>query len=74
MEDEDLRDLFAFGVLVGQVMNRGYAEPRIAYEIADGMVEAKYAKYEPEEGIVAIKPKRRRTPNVPPTGDTERID
>ena len=74
MNDDDLRDLFAFGALVGQVMNRGYAEPSIAYELADEMIKAKYAIHEPQEGIIAIKPKRRRTTNVPSTGDTERSD
>lgn len=61
MNDEDLRDLFAFGAMLGQVIRKGYAEPSRAYEIADAMVEEKYVvpEVEPEEGIVAIKPKRK---------------
>jgi len=51
-----------------------------AYETADAMIKAKYAESvpEPEEGITAIKhlnpntaikPKRKRSVNVPPTTD-----
>jgi hypothetical protein len=57
MNDEDLRDLFAFGVMLGQIMKRGYVEVAKTYEIADEMIEAKYAKEEPEVGITAIKRK-----------------
>ena len=66
MNDEDLRDLFAFGVMLGQIMKRGYVEVPKTYEIADEMIEAKYAVPEPEMGITAIKPKRKRSSNVPP--------
>lgn len=68
MNDEDLRDLFAFGVMLGQIMKRGYVEVAKTYEIADEMIEAKYAEPvpEPEMGITAIKPKRKRSTNVPP--------
>ena len=61
MNDDDLRDLFAFGAMLGQIMKRGYADPPRAYEIADAMIEEKYAvpEVEPEEGITAIKPKRK---------------
>ena len=61
MNDDDLRDLFAFGAMVGQIMRSGFAEPPKAYEVADAMIEAKYYKEpeEPEEGITAIKPKRK---------------
>ena len=57
MDDEDLRDLFAFGVMLGQIMKRGYVEVAKTYEIADEMIEAKYAEKEPEVGITAIKRK-----------------
>ena len=69
MKDEDLRDLFAFGVMLGQIMKRGYVEVAKTYEIADEMIEAKYAEKEPAEGITAIKPKRKRSVNVPSTAD-----
>lgn len=59
MNDEDLRDLFAFGVMVGQIMRNGNVDPSKAYETAELMIEAKYAVPEPEEGITAIKPKRK---------------
>lgn len=61
MNDDDLRDLFAFGAMVGQIMRNGNVDPPKAYETADAMIEAKYAEPEPEEGIVAIKPKRKTT-------------
>ena len=62
MNDDDLRDLFAFGAVLGQIINKGYVEPSRAYEIADAMIEAKYAKEEPEElGITAVKRKRKTT-------------
>jgi len=57
MNDEDLRDLFAFGVMLGQIMKRGYVEVAKTYEIADEMIEAKYAEKEPDVGITAIKRK-----------------
>lgn len=61
MNDDDLRDLFAFGAMIGQIMRSGEAHPTHAYETADAMIEAKYAvpEVEPEEGITAIKPKRK---------------
>lgn len=61
MNDDDLRDLFALGAMIGQIMRNGNADPFRAYETADAMVEAKYAvpEAEPEEGIIAIKPKRK---------------
>jgi hypothetical protein len=66
MNDEDLRDLFAGLALMG-LSSRGVmegSEPRVAtwcYVLADAMIEAKYyeAPEEPEEGITAIKPKRK---------------
>jgi hypothetical protein len=75
MKDEDLRDFFAGLSLIG--LNMSVRDPqhtaRWCYEMADAMIEAKYYK-EPEEGITAIKPKRRRTQNVPPTDESERFD
>jgi len=72
MNDEDLRDLFAGLALMGfasrgihmDVINRTAAN---AYALADAMIEAKYAEPEVEEGITAIKPKRKRSVNVSPT-------
>lgn len=60
MNDEDLRDLFAFGILIAQTIRNGQVNAVDVYEAADLMIEAKYYKEpEPEEGITAIKPKRK---------------
>ena len=61
MNDEDLRDLFAGMAL----MSKAWVPPTHAehakncYEIADAMIQAKYER-EPEQGITAIKLKRKR--------------
>jgi hypothetical protein len=59
--DEDLRDLFAFGAMISKTWMSGKEDidARKCYAIADAMIEAKYAEPEPEEGITAIKPKRK---------------
>jgi hypothetical protein len=76
MNDEDLRDLFAGLAMQGLIhhfdFDRFKQDPqrvaRWAYDAADAMIEAKYAEYaEPEEGITAIKPKRKRSMNVSST-------
>lgn len=71
MNDEDLRDLFAGLYMQGYTarISSSYANTaREAYLMADAMIEAKYAEpeLEPEMGITAIKPKRKRSANVPP--------
>ena len=69
MNDEDLRDLFAGLYMQGYTarISSSYANTaREAYLMADAMIEAKYAVPEPEMGITAIKPKRKRSANVPP--------
>jgi hypothetical protein len=72
MNDEDLRDLFAGLYMQGYTARNAssYANTaREAYLMADAMIEAKYAESvsEPEEGITAIKPKRKRSVNVSST-------
>jgi len=78
MNDEDLRDLFAGLALMGLLADEGGSlltnngEKYVAeycYILANAMIEAKYAESvsEPEEGITAIKPKRKRSANVPAT-------
>lgn len=57
--DDDLRDCFAFMLTVGFAM-KGEINPKAIWEIADMLVEARN-KEEPEEGIVAIKKRVRRT-------------
>lgn len=63
MNDDDLRDLFAGLALIG--LNTSIRDEKHTatwcYKMADAMIEAKYAEEEPEpeEGITAIKPKRK---------------
>jgi hypothetical protein len=66
MGDEDLRDLFAGLALIG--LNTSIRDEKHTaawcYKMADAMIEAKYYKEPeepeaPEEGITAIKPKRK---------------
>jgi hypothetical protein len=70
MNDEDLRDLFAGLALMGLLAEKGDSlltsngekyVSEYCYILADAMIEAKYAEPEPvpEEGITAIKPKRK---------------
>jgi hypothetical protein len=62
MNEEDLRDCFAMFALVGMVMNGNRPFETMheeAYKHADAMLEARKKKEVIEDGIVAIKPKRR---------------
>lgn len=63
MNDDDLRDLFAFGAMISKAWQAPNLEhhARNCYAIADAMIEARYAEpeVEPEKGITAIKPKRK---------------
>ena len=64
MNEKDLRDCFAMFTLCGIVM-RGIGDDVIeevasnAYKMADAMLEARKAEPEVEEGIVAVKPRKR---------------
>ena len=66
MNEKDLRDCFAMFTLCGIVM-RGIGDDVIeevasnAYKMADAMLEARKAEPEVEEGIVAVKPRKRTT-------------
>ena len=68
MNDEDLRDLFAGLALQGMWSVTGVnfgtkqEQAKACYTMADAMIEAKYA--EPEMGITAAKPKRKKSANV----------
>jgi hypothetical protein len=61
MNDEDLRDLFAGMAMMGMLAAARGIPVEVctkgAYKFADAMIEAKYAKEEPEVGITAIKRK-----------------
>jgi len=64
MNEQDLRDCFAMFSMVGLVMAYKDNHPETtlaerAYTIADAMLEARTPKPEPEEGIVAVKPRKR---------------
>ena len=62
MNEEDLRDCFAMFASVGWLLPGAYPKeeiPALSYEMADAMLEARKPK--DEEGIVAIKPVRRKT-------------
>ena len=67
MNEEDLRDCFAMFAMTGWIMNGDYHEdeiPHKAYRMADAMLEARKKKEvvsEVEDGIVAIKPRVRRS-------------
>lgn len=71
MKDEDLRDFFAGLAMLACTGNEGDydSDARACYKAADAMIRAKYANPEPEEGITAIKPKRKRSVNVSSTAD-----
>jgi hypothetical protein len=57
MNENDLRDCFAFMLTVGFAM-KGEINPKAIWEIADMLVEAR--KPREEEGIVAIKKRVRK--------------
>jgi hypothetical protein len=59
MNDEDLRDLFAFGALIGLIM-RGESildTAYLSYKYADEVIENKYKS---NDGIASVKPKPRK--------------
>jgi hypothetical protein len=63
MNEEDLRDCFAMFAMLGWAMNGDYTKeeiPRMSYDLADAMLEARKAEPEAEDGIVAIKPRKRK--------------
>lgn len=60
MSEEDLRDCFAMFALAGAVMSGRTRSAEDIWKMADEMLEARN-KREPEEGIVAIKKRVRKT-------------
>ena len=67
MNDQDLRDCFAMFAMMGVIV-RGGLHPELmpeeciarrSYEIADVMLKERNPELVVEEGIVAVKPKRR---------------
>lgn len=66
MNEQDLRDCFAMFAMVGLVMREGVGQQGIeidAWVMADKMMATRNTNYkdepEVEEGIAAVKPKRR---------------
>jgi hypothetical protein len=58
MNEEDLRDAFALMLTAGFAI-KGEINPKAVWEIADMLVDERNKK-EPEEGIVAIKTRRKK--------------
>ena len=72
MNEQDLRDCFAMFAMLGIVMDGSlnaiaYTEKKVlvdeiaklAYAQSDAMLKARTQQPEPEEGIVAVKPRKR---------------
>jgi len=59
MNENDLRDCFAMFALNGLLSRASVFDVKEVWEIADAMLEARNKEPEVEEGIVAVKPKRR---------------
>jgi hypothetical protein len=59
MNEEDLRDCFALMLTMGFAV-KGEINPKAVWEIADLMMEARNKEPEAEDGIVAIKPRKRK--------------
>lgn len=64
MNDEDLRDCFAMFAMLGWTMNGDYTKeeiPRLSYDLAEAMLEARNAEPKAGVGIVAAKPRRKKS-------------
>ena len=61
MNDEDLRDLFAAFAMISKAWVPSNMEDHAlnCYRMADAMIEAKYHKELPEEGIASVVKKRK---------------
>jgi hypothetical protein len=60
MNDNDLRQAFALMLTVGFAM-KGAIDPKAIWEIADMLIEARDAEPKQEVGIVAAKPRRKKS-------------
>jgi hypothetical protein len=61
MNDEELRCWFAGCVLVGLIMRDKVCDAEEAWFVADKMIEARNQESEQEVGIVAAKPRRKKS-------------
>ena len=59
MNEQDLRDCFAMFAMMGLMTSNTDWEASDPWRIAEKVLEARKAEPEVEEGIVAVKPKRR---------------
>lgn len=60
MNEKDLRDCFAMFAMNGLISRGSVWDFKEAWEIADGMLEARNAEPEQEVGIVAAKSRRKK--------------
>jgi hypothetical protein len=60
MNEEDLRDCFAMFIVNGLISRASVFDMKEVWEMADKMLEARKAEPEAEDGIVAIKPRKRK--------------
>ena len=60
MNENDLRQAFALMLTVGLGIDNADINPKSVWKIADALVSAQHEP-EIEEGIVAVKPKRKTT-------------
>jgi hypothetical protein len=60
MNEEDLRDCFAMFAMIGLVARDKVFDAEEAWFVADKMLEARNKEPEAEDGIVAIKPRKRK--------------
>ena len=58
MNENDLRQAFALMLTVGLGIYNAYINPKSVWKIADALVAAQHEP-EVEEGIVAVKPRKR---------------
>jgi hypothetical protein len=58
MNDDDLRNCFAMFISVGMLMKYKDIDPKMIWDMADAMIEARNKNDGEELGIAAVKPKR----------------
>jgi hypothetical protein len=61
MNDEDLRDCFAMFAMNGLLSRASVFDAKEVWEIADAMIEARNAEPKAGVGIVAAKPRRKKS-------------
>lgn len=60
MNENDLRDCFAMFAMLGLIIKGEEVPIKTAYNIADQMIKIRNYEPEPEIGIVAAKPRRKK--------------